>query len=789
MELNRFSLREYCAILIANDLLAAPLPEGLDTGRAVELVSYDSKNVVPGTLFLCKGLHFKAEYLKDAAAKGAFAYVSQVSYPEVDLPCILVKDMRQVIAPFAVKYYGEPSRKLNVIGITGTKGKSSTTYYLKYILDEYLAREKVRCGVISSIDTYDGVENFESHLTTPEPLELQKHFANALSSGLGYLAMEVSSQALKYHRTLGTRFAAACFLNIGHDHISPVEHPDFEDYFQSKLRIFSQAEVSCVNLDCDRADEVLAAARRDCRRVITFSRKDPRADVYGSHIRKRGNDILFRVTSRHISREFQLTMPGLFNTENALAAIAVCEALGIPQQCIFVGLMKARVPGRMEVYANANNDVVAIVDYAHNRMSFETLFASVRAEYPGRRIVTVFGCPGKKAYDRRRDLGEVSGKYSDLVVLTEEDSGEEDTVAICNEVAAHVAEQGCPYIIEPNRGEAIRQAVLGCDRPSVLLITGKGAETRQKRGLEYIDTPSDVDYAKAFLQEYDVKHGLDGLEKVRSLSSVLPALTAMAGSTVVVKYGGAAINADGGVDSVLSDVAALQMAGVRVVLVHGGGKNITNLLEKLNVPTRFENGYRVTDEAALTVAEMALSAQVNKSIVSALAALEVSAVGVSGKDGHLLTAMCKDEKLGRVGAIEQVDTRLVNTLLDAGFLPVISPVAGSEDGLGYNCNADDAAQAVAEALHADRLVFLTDIAGILIDSRNSKTAVARLDVARAEELMEAGLIAGGMAPKVQGCIHAIRAGVGEVSILDGRAEHVLLLDMLHERVSGTCFTK
>lgn len=789
MKPNRFTLREYCALLIANDLLAAPLPEDLDTDRTVELVSYDSKNVVPGTLFLCKGLHFKAEYLKDAAAKGAFAYVSQVAYPEVDLPCILVKDMRQVIAPFAVKYFEEPSRKLNVIGITGTKGKSSTTYYLKYILDEYLAREKVRCGVISSIDTYDGVESFESHLTTPEPLELQKHFANALSSGLGYLAMEVSSQALKYHRTLGTRFAAACFLNIGHDHISPVEHPDFEDYFQSKLRIFSQAEVSCVNLDCDRADEVLAAARRDCRRVITFSRKDPNADVYGSHIRKRGNDILFRVTSRHISREFQLTMPGLFNTENALAAIAVCEGLGIPQQCIFVGLMKARVPGRMEVYSNANNTVTAIVDYAHNRMSFETLFDSVRAEYPGRRIVTVFGCPGKKAYDRRRDLGEVSGRYSDLVVLTEEDSGEEDTIAICKEVAAHVDRQGCSYIIEPNRGEAIRQAVLGCDRPSVLLITGKGAETRQKRGLEYIETPSDVDYAKAFLQEYDVKHGLDGLEKVRTLSSVLPALTAMAGSTVVVKYGGAAINADGGVDSVLSDVAALQMAGVRVVLVHGGGKNITNLLERLNVPTRFENGYRVTDEAALSVAEMALSAQVNKSIVSALAALEVSAVGVSGKDGHLLTAVCKDEKLGRVGTIEQVDTRLVNALLDAGFLPVISPVAGSADGLGYNCNADDAAQAVAEALHADRLVFLTDIAGILIDSRNSKTAVSRLDVARAEELMEAGLIAGGMVPKVQGCIHALRTGVGEVSVLDGRAEHVLLLDMLHERVSGTCFTK
>ncbi len=562
----KHALNDYIALLEERGLLAAPVPEGLDRSAPVELVSYDSREVVPGALFICKGAHFKAEFLAMARDRGAAAYVSETPYPEIPLPCLQVSDMRRTIAPLADLFFDHPSGKLKVIGLTGTKGKSSTAYYLKSILDGYMAETGgAESGVISSIDTYDGVERFESHITTPDALDLQRHFCHAVHSGLEYLTMEVSSQALKYHRSLCTDFAAACFLNIGYDHISPIEHTDFEDYFSSKLRIFRQGAVNCVNLDCDHAERVLAAARETGKPLITFSQKDPSADVCAGRVRKRGEDILFQVRTRRYEREFRLTMPGLFNVENALAAIAVCEGLDIPPRFIYAGLERARVPGRMEVFTSAGGTVTAIVDYAHNRMSFEALFRSTRTEYPGRRVVTVFGCPGLKALDRRRDLGEISGKYSDLVVLTEEDSGEEDTLSICEQIAAHVAEQGCKYRIEPNRGEAIRQAVLSCREPSVLLITGKGEETRQKRGREYIDTPTDVEYVRSFLQEYDMIRGLDGMEQVRGLLSALPVLERYAGKKAVVQC-----QAVAGAD-IWQDVSALRALGVRVRVCECGG--------------------------------------------------------------------------------------------------------------------------------------------------------------------------------------------------------------------------
>lgn len=501
------NLKEYLEMLMASNLVTNCNLKTHDYSKVIQYISYNSMDVTECTLFVCKGSHFSVNYLKAAINNGAVCYISEHKYDignhqmlnGEEIPYILVNDIRKTMALLADFYYNQIWRKLNVIGITGTKGKSTTAYFMKYILDEYLKdQKKPRSAIISGIDNYDGVINEESHLTTPEAMELHKHFNNAVNSNIEYLSMEVSSQALKYDRTLGITFKVGCFLNIGEDHISDIEHSSFDDYLDSKLRIFSQCKTACVNIDTDHADRVLKASE-DSPRVITFGLNE-NADVYGYDIVKSGKTITFQVRTDKFTKEFKLTMAGLFNVQNALAAIAISNSLDIPLVHIYNGLKKARVSGRMEVYTNKNKKVHVIVDYAHNKMSFETLFLSTQKEYPNKKITIVFGCPGKKALGRRRELGEIAGKYSDRVYITEEDAGEEPVIKICEEIAKHVKKQDCHYAIIPDREEAIKEAIANADDDTVVLITGKGRETRQKRGTMYIDTPSDVEYVKKYLE-------------------------------------------------------------------------------------------------------------------------------------------------------------------------------------------------------------------------------------------------------------------------------------------------
>ncbi|MDO4859826.1 MAG: UDP-N-acetylmuramoyl-L-alanyl-D-glutamate--2,6-diaminopimelate ligase [Bacillota bacterium] len=504
MVTNFHKLDEYIKLLEQEGLLKESSAEsGAD--RDVRYISFDSQDVQYGTLFVCKGAHFKAEYLAGALEKGAFAYVSENRYDNVpeDVPFILVNDVRKAMVIIANTYYNDVWKDLTVIGITGTKGKSSTTYFMKYILDDWMKAEgKPETAVISGIDNYDGIIKEESHLTTPETMDLYRHFDNAVTSDIEFASMEVSSQALKYDRVSGMTFDVGCFLNIGTDHISDIEHPDFEDYLASKLILMGQCRNVCVNLDCDNSEDALAAAKASkvAERVITFGTKEG-ADIFGYDIKTSDDDITFKVKCDSFDEKFMITMHGLFNVENALAAIAMCYCLNVPLDYIKSGLKKARVSGRMEIFRGAKTGMTVIVDYAHNQMSFQYLFDSIHKEFPGSRVTIVFGCPGKKALGRRRELGSLAGEYADKVYITEEDAGEEPIAKISKEISEYVASYGTDFDIIDDRVEAITKAVNEADGNTVVLITGKGRETRQKRGTQYIDTPSDVEIVEKLLED------------------------------------------------------------------------------------------------------------------------------------------------------------------------------------------------------------------------------------------------------------------------------------------------
>ena len=488
-----------------------------DEKAAVTDVTYDSKETKEGTLFFCKGAAFKPAYLEEAVRRGAVCYVSEEAYPDVLCSHLIVSDVRRAMAVLGAAFYGHADRALDLIGITGTKGKSTTAYYIKYILDEYAAeRGEKPCGIISSIDTYDGKVLEESHLTTPEALVLHRHFANARDCGLSRMVMEVSSQALKYDRVLGVSYRAGVFLNISEDHISPVEHRDFEDYFSSKLKLFSQSQTAYINMDSDHAQRIAEAAKA-ARKVVTFGKR-PEADFYGYQIRKEDGEIRFRIRCAQFDAPFALTMPGLFNVENALVAVAVCAERDIPLAVMQRGLYKARSSGRMEMHASADGKKIAIVDYAHNKLSFEKLFSAMRAEYPGWHIYAVYGCPGGKAYNRRVELGEIAGKYSDAVYLTMEDPGKEDTHLISLEAQPHITKHNCPCYLVDDRGEAIQRAILEAPQNTLILITGKGNETRQKIGTEYVPCKTDTYFAERALAE-----GFSAADIERQIAAPAPA--------------------------------------------------------------------------------------------------------------------------------------------------------------------------------------------------------------------------------------------------------------------------
>ncbi len=280
-------------------------------------------------------------------------------------------------------------------------------------------------------------------------------------------------------------------------------------------------------------------------------------------------------------------------------------------------------------------------------------------------------------------------------------------------------------------------------------------------------------------------------DKASVLIEALPYIREFNRKIIVVKYGGSAMTDDVIKESIIKDVTLLKVVGFKPVIVHGGGKEISHWIERLGMEPRFVNGLRVTDEATMEIVEMVLN-KVNKDLVTMIEALDIKACGISGKDGGLLKVRKKlsnGEDIGYVGEITKVDTTIIEHLLEDSFLPVIAPIGMDEDFNTYNINADDAACAVAKGLKAEKLAFITDIKGIYRDVNDPSSFISRLNIAQARSLVEEGFVGGGMLPKLNNCIDAVVGGVKNVTILDGRLLHCLLLEIFTDQGIGSAITK
>jgi acetylglutamate kinase len=272
------------------------------------------------------------------------------------------------------------------------------------------------------------------------------------------------------------------------------------------------------------------------------------------------------------------------------------------------------------------------------------------------------------------------------------------------------------------------------------------------------------------------------------LSEALPYLQRFAGQTVVVKYGGAAMKSEELKAAVIRDVVLLSTVGIRPVLVHGGGPEINAMLNRVGVEAKFLNGLRVTDAQTMEIVEQVLTGKVNKSIVSLISCAGGKAVGICGKDGNLLRGVVKSEELGFVGDVTQVDTRLIRELVNVGYIPVVATVAMDANGQALNVNADTAAGAIAAKLGAEKLILMTDVPGVCTDKDDPNTLIRELTMKETEEAIAKGVIAGGMIPKVECCMNSITNGVKSAHIIDGRAKHSLLLEILTDTGVGTVIT-
>lgn len=455
--------------------------QGSDEIRITTLVN-DSRKVEEGSVFVCisGAVSDGHTYVEDVVAKGAVAVIVE---KEVEAPkhvtVIRVEDTRYALALSSAAYFGYPAEKLKVIGITGTKGKTTTTYMIKSILEN--VGHKV--GLIGTIETIIGEKKIPAANTTPESYTIHKYFAEMVEAGCDSVVMEVSSQGLMLHRTAGIHFEIGIFTNLGHDHIGPNEHSDFEDYKRCKAMLFKQCELGIGNIDDPYYEDIFKDA--GCRKeTYGFSEKaDFRADNT-SLVSKPGYlGVAYHVSGKE-NFDVEIDIPGTFSVYNSLTAIAVCSYFNVPVETVKAALKTAKVKGRIEMI-KVSDDFTLMIDYAHNAMSLESLLSTLK-EYNPTRLVCLFGCGGNRSKDRRYEMGEVSGRLADLTVITSDNPRFEEPQDIIDDIKTGIGKTEGAYIEICDRKEAIRYVIEHGQPGDVIVLAGKGHEDYQEiKGKKY----------------------------------------------------------------------------------------------------------------------------------------------------------------------------------------------------------------------------------------------------------------------------------------------------------------
>ena len=455
--------------------------QGSDEIEITTLIN-DSRKVEEGSVFVCISgtVSDGHKYIPDVAAKGAAAVVveREVEAPE-NVTVIRVADTRYALALMSAAYFDYPAEKMKVIGITGTKGKTTTTYMIKSILDSV----GYKVGLIGTIEAIIGDKKIPAANTTPESYTIQKYFAQMVEEGCDCVVMEVSSQGLMLHRTAGIPFEIGIFTNLGKDHIGPNEHKDFDDYKRCKGLLFKQCKLGIANVDDKYFRDVFQGAT--CRvETFGFSKE---ADLRAENVQLVSKPGYLGV-AYHVAGlmdfDVEIDIPGTFSVYNSLTAISVCRHFNVPVEKIKDALKKAKVKGRIEMI-KVSDEFTLMIDYAHNAMSLESLLTTLK-EYNPKRLVCLFGCGGNRSKDRRYEMGEVSGRLADLTIITSDNPRFEEPQAIIDDIKIGIGKTDGKYVEICDRKEAIKYAIGHGQPGDVIVLAGKGHEDYQEiKGVKY----------------------------------------------------------------------------------------------------------------------------------------------------------------------------------------------------------------------------------------------------------------------------------------------------------------